>query len=256
MHHRIFLAGASGAIGRRLTPLLRDAGHHVAGMTRSPANTGRLRALGVEPVVVDVFDAASLTRAVGAFRPDIVIHQLTDLPQGLDPARMGEAIERNARIRDEGTYNLVRAALNAGARRLVAQSIAWAYASGPEPHRECDPLDFAAEGSRATSVRGVAALEGWALSSPQIEGIVLRYGQIYGPGTGREQPNGSAPLHVDAAAWAALLACEKGRPGIYNIADDNSYVSLAKSRLELGWAPDFRSAFAEYPDSAHRFPLR
>src|SRR5690606_14138995 len=176
------------------------AGHEVAGTTRSAAKAAALRVLGVRPVVVDVFDAPAVERAVVDFGPEIVIHQLTDLPPGLDPSKMEEATARNARIRDEGTRNLVRAALAAGARRLVAQSIAWAYAPGPEPHAEDDPLDLGAEGRRGVTVAGVAALERQILNAPPLEGIVLRYGQFYGPGTGVDAANGAAPVHVDAAA--------------------------------------------------------
>lgn len=239
MSHRIFLAGASGAIGRRLTPLLRAAGHHVVGTTRTDAGAGTLRALGAEPAIVDVFDAEMLSRAVAAARPDVVIHQLTDLPPGLDPARMAEAGVRNARIRDEGTGNLVRAAIAAGARRLIAQSIAFAYAPGPEPHAEGDPLDIAADGGRAVSVRGVVALENWTLASPPLAGIVLRYGRLYGPGTGAEAAS-APPLHVDAAAYAALLAVDRGDVGIYNIAEANAYAATEKARSALDWREDFR----------------
>ncbi|MGA8259037.1 MAG: NAD-dependent epimerase/dehydratase family protein, partial [Arenicellales bacterium] len=199
MSYRIFLAGASGAIGQRLVPLLRAAGHSVAGTTRSSSKSGQVRTLGAGPVIVDVFDTDALARAVASFEPDIVIHQLTDLPPGLDPSRMDEAIVRNARIRGEGTANLVNAALAAGARRLVAQSIAWAYARGPEPHRESDPLDLGAEGSRGVTIGGVAALEDRVLNSPPLAGVVLRYGRLYGPGTGVDEPPASLPLHVDAA---------------------------------------------------------
>ncbi|MET0706951.1 MAG: NAD-dependent epimerase/dehydratase family protein, partial [Tardiphaga sp.] len=115
MGYRIFLAGASGAIGSRLTPLLHGAGHYVCGSTRSEANADALRALGADPVVVDVFDAPALSRAVASARPDVVIHQLTDLPKDLNPREMGAAIVRTARIRSEGTRNLVRAAIAAGA---------------------------------------------------------------------------------------------------------------------------------------------
>ena len=195
MGYRILLAGASGAIGKRLVPLLRDAGHYVAGTTRSAAKSEMLRALGAEPVVVDVFDAAALSRVAASVRPDIVIHQLTDLPKDLDPSQMAAAIVRNARIRDEGTRNLVEAAIAAGARRLVAQSIAWAYAPGPEPHDESDPLDVAAQGDRGVSIRGVIALEDLTLKSPPLEGVVLRYGQLYGPGTHAQKPSNSAPIH-------------------------------------------------------------
>ena len=142
MGHRIVLAGAYGVIGRRLTPLLHAAGHAVFGTTRSVANADALRALGAEPIVMDVFDEQGLMAAIAAVRPYAVIHQLTDLPDGLDPARMAAAVVRNARIRDLGTRNLVRAAIAAGVRRFIAQSIAWAYAAGPEPHR--DQLDEAA----------------------------------------------------------------------------------------------------------------
>jgi len=240
MGYRIFLAGASGAVGRRLIPQLLGTGHQVTGITRIAAKAEQLRASGVEPLVVDVFDANALSRAVASAKPDIVIHQLTDLPAGLDPSRMGEAIVRNAHIRDEGTRNLVRAAIAAGARRMIAQSIAWAYAPGPEPHGEADPLDGGAEGERGISMAGVIALEKWVLGSPPLAGVVLRYGQLYGPGTGREAPAGSAPLHVDAAAHAALLAVGKAVSGAFNVAEANAYVSTQKAVGELGWRPDYR----------------
>jgi len=133
MGKRIFLAGATGAIGKRLAPLLVQAGHRVVSTTRSPGKAEELSGSGVEPVVVDVFDADALCRAVAAARPEIVIHQLTALPPRLDPALMDEALKANARIREEGTRNLVRAAQAAGSRRLIAQSIAWVYAPGPQP---------------------------------------------------------------------------------------------------------------------------
>jgi len=236
---KIFLAGATGAIGRRLVPLLLDAGHQVTGTTRSPDKGPHLRAAGVEPVVVDVFDAAALSGALSAVRPDIVVHQLTDLPLGLDPSQMAEGTRRNARMRSEGTRNLVSAALEAGVPRLVAQSIAWMYAPGAEPHSEADPLDVQASGSRAITVAGVATLEHLTLSSPPIRGVVLRYGHLYGPNTGTtiaEVPS----VHVDAAAWAALLAIEKAGSGIYNIAEPSGYLSTEKAQGELGFEPGFR----------------
>ena len=237
MPYRIFLAGATGVIGRRLATLLRDAGHEVTGTTRSSQKIDALRAIGVEPAVVDVFDANALAQAVAAARPDIVIHQLTDLPRGLDPAHMDEAIRRNARLRTEGTRHLVDAAVAAGARRLIAQSIAWAYAPGPEPHAESDPLDIGAEGLRAVSVGGIVALERAVLDAP-LEGLVLRYGQLYGPGTGTDRPAGTSPVHVDRAARAALLAVDRGARGAYNIAEPNLHVATDKARTELGWQPD------------------
>jgi nucleoside-diphosphate-sugar epimerase len=236
IHHRIFLAGATGVIGRRLAAMLLEAGHAVTGTTRSPDKSDALRAMDVEPVVVDVFDAEALSRAVAAARPEIVIHQLTDLPRGLDPAEMDDAIRRNARLRTEGTRHLVDASVAAGAQRLIAQSIAWAYAPGPEPHAESDPLDVGAQGLRAVSVGGIVALERAVLDAP-LEGIVLRYGQLYGPGTGTgtDVPTGASPVHVDAAARAALLAVDRGARGIYNIAEPNPHVRTDKARAELGW---------------------
>jgi len=237
---RIFLAGAAGAIGRRLVPLLLGAGHHVVGTTRSAEKADLLRAAGVEPIVLDIFDTAMLTRAASAARPDIVIHQLTDLPPGLDPGQMAEGRKRNTRMRSEGTRSLVSAALASGARRLIAQSIAWMYAPGLQPHSEEDPLDIDAQDTRAITVAGVVTLERLAISSPPIEGIVLRYGHLYGPNTGTDIAGEPPSLHVDAAASAGLLAVEKARKGIYNIAEPNSYLSVEKARHELGFDPSFR----------------
>jgi nucleoside-diphosphate-sugar epimerase len=236
---KIFLAGAAGAIGKRLVPLLLDAGHHVVGTTRSTSKANALRASGVEPVIVDVFDAPALSRAVSAARPDVVIHQLTDLPPGLEPARMAEGTQRNARMRREGTQNLVAAALAAGVHRLVAQSIAWMYAPGPQPHGEDDPLDVHAAGTRAVTAEGVATLERLTTSSPPIDGVVLRYGHLYGPGTGASTAEAPA-LHVDAAAAAAVLALEKAQRGIYNIAEPSGYLSTEKAQRELGFAAGAR----------------
>ena len=232
--YRIFLAGASGAIGRRLIPLLLQAGHSVVGTTRTAAKAESLRTLGIEPAVVDVFDAAALMKAVRAARPEIVIHQLTDLPKDLNPNEMAEGRIRNARIRKEGTRNLVRAAAEAGARRLISQSIAWVYASGPEPHTESDLV--------SPEQAGVITLEDLTLSTPTLEGVVLRYGQLYGHGTHTTTPLGAITVHVDAAAYAALLAVDQGKPGIYNVADPNTYAATSKASTELGWNADFRIA--------------
>ncbi|MCG6859892.1 MAG: NAD(P)-dependent oxidoreductase [Chromatiaceae bacterium] len=237
---KVFLAGATGVIGRRLVPPLIDAGYAVFGTTRSESKVASLKEAGITPVVLDVYDAPTRSTAMKDIRPEIVIHQLTDLPPDLDPSRMDEAIRRNARIRSEGTRNLVDAALASGARRLIAQSIAWAYVPGPEPHRENDVLDIHAKGSRAATVGGVAALEELTLSSPPLDGVVLRYGHLYGPGTGADEPGNGVQVHVDAAAHAALLAIDKGAPGIFKVAEPNGEVTIAKARRELGWDPRFR----------------
>ena len=231
---RIFLAGAAGVIGRRLTPLLVLMGHEVTGTTRSAAKAGQIEASCGRPVVVDVFDAAALTRVMLEARPEIVIHQLTDLPS--DPAQVSSAAETNARLRIDGTRNLMAAAKVAGARRVIAQSIAFAYAPGPEPHHEDDPLNL--EGPRRRSAEGVAGLEWAVLHTPPIEGVVLRYGRLYGPGTWTQVPSPPA-LHVDAAAHAALLAVDRGS-GIYNIAEDDGAVAIARARAQLGFDPTIR----------------
>lgn len=235
---RVFVAGAAGAIGRRLCPLLLAAGWTVIGTTRSHERAAGLEAMGVEPVIVDVFDADMLKQAVCRARPELVMHQLTDLPPALDPARMEQARVRNARIREEGTGNLVAAAVAAGAGRLVAQSIAFAYAPGNMPYGEDAPLALDDPGMGVTA-RAVASLEEQVLNAP-MEGVVLRYGRLYGPGTGFGSPNGDGPLHVDAAAYAALLAATGGQSGVYNVAEDDGTVSSEKALKALGWRPDFR----------------
>jgi uncharacterized protein YbjT (DUF2867 family) len=184
---RIFLAGATGVIGIRLLPLLLAAGHTVAAMTRSEGKRELLASMGAQPIVCDVFDAAALREAVVAFRPDAVLHQLTDLPDSAD--RIPEFAARNARIRTEGTRNLIGAATAAGARHFLAQSIAW------------------------VSSGGAAVLEEHEGQTLKIGGVVVRYGQLYGPGTFYEQSIPAHPrIHVDAAALRTvpLIAAESG----------------------------------------------
>jgi nucleoside-diphosphate-sugar epimerase len=236
---RIFLAGAGGVIGRRLTPLLRSAGHAVSGTTRAADKAGALRALGAEPVVVDVFDAQALARAVLAAAPDVVLHQLTDLAFAPGTPQYEEGLARNARLRIEGTRNLVAAAQAASVKRMVAQSVAFAYAPSTGPRIETDPLNLHAEGAVRKSAEAVAALEQAVLSIP--EGIVLRYGYFYGPGTwSGDVPSRQPSVHVDAAARAALLAVTRGERGIYNVAEDGDAVSSAKAKRDLGFDAGFR----------------
>lgn len=180
---RIFLAGASGVIGRRLVPLLVADGHEVAGMTRSPDRAPLLRSLGAEAVVCDVFDAGGLRDAVVAQRPEVVLHELTDLPD--DAGRVRESGAANARIRREGTRNLLAAASAAGATRFLAQSVAW---------------QLPGDGGAA-----VAELERMVLDAG---GVVLRYGQFYGPGTYHpDGPPAEGPrVHIDEAAARTVAA--------------------------------------------------
>jgi nucleoside-diphosphate-sugar epimerase len=237
---KVFLAGAAGAIGRRLVPLLIEAGHEVTGTTRSGEKACELKARGVDAVVVDVYDAAALRDAVTRARPDVIIHQLTDLPKALDPNRPA-AFGGNTRLRVESTPNLVAAAEAAGVRRLIAQSIAFAYAPGPEPHAETDPL-ASPEGDAPSAVtaRGVRALEQAVLGARGLDGIVLRYGRLWGPGTWNPAPDGRGALHVDAAAHAALLALTRGAAGVYNIAEPDGAVTVDKAQRDLGFNPAFR----------------
>jgi nucleoside-diphosphate-sugar epimerase len=234
---RIFLAGASGAIGRRLTPLLLGAGHEVTGSTRAEKVARELDSAGVHGVVADVYDADALKRAIVAARPDVVIHQLTDLPRVFDEKELVAAYPRNARIRIEGTRNLIAAARTAGARRFIVQSVAFAYAPGHQPYVETDPLNLT-DGPRLPTVRAAADMEQQVLVSG-MEPVVLRYGLLYGPGTWTEEPARKPPVHVDAAAQAAFLTLTRGS-GIYNIADDEGMVSIKKARKELGFDPSFR----------------
>lgn len=228
---RVFVAGATGAIGRVLCRLLIQDGWDVTGTTRSNERADHLRAGGVTPVVVDVFDRQALIDAVSTAQPQVVMHQLTDLPQHATPENMAAARVRNARLREVGTDNLVAAALAAGATRMVAQSIAFAYAAGPQPYTEESPLDAGAYSS-------VIKLEQRVLGSG-LAAVILRYGRLYGPNTWTLVPPEQGPVHVDAAADAARRAMTLGQ-GIYNIAEDGNTLMSEKARRELLWHPQFR----------------
>jgi UDP-glucose 4-epimerase len=191
---RIFLAGASGVLGSRIVPLLIDDGHQVAAMTRSPDKVEPLRALGTEPVLCDVFDASKLKAEVAAFGPEMVMHQVTDLPDERD--QLGDYGARNDRMRIEGTRNLIAAARAADADRILAQSIAWLPPGRAE---------------------AVEALERQVL---EAKGVVLRYGQLYGAGTFYEDQIPDHPrIHVDEAAKATIRHL-KAQPGILVLAED------------------------------------
>jgi nucleoside-diphosphate-sugar epimerase len=236
---RVFLAGAYGAIGRRLVPLLINAGHDVTGTTRSPEAAEKLAKAGVHPAVLDIFDAPAIAAAVRSAAPEFIIHQLTDLPREFDQVRISAAYPANARIRIEGTRNLIAAAQGSPVHRFIVQSIAFGYPPGGEPHHETDPLNID-DSLRAVTVRAALEMEQQVIGQPNIAGMVLRYGLLYGPGTWHMTATRKPALHVDAAAHAALLAMTRGSAGIYNIADDEGIVSIAKARALLGFDPQFR----------------
>jgi len=211
---RVFLAGASGVIGIRLLPLLVSSGHVVAGMTRSPRKTSSMRALGAEPVVCDVYDADALRATVVRFRPDVVIHQLTDLPD--DAARIPEFAARNDRMLREGTRNLLAAARAAHARRIFAQSIAWEL-----------------PGERGLRYREheQAVLD--------AGGVVIRYGQLYGPGTYYPaEPPAPPRIGVEQAArrTAALLDAPAGIVELVEQPGDTGPVSATRIPREIAHA--------------------
>jgi nucleoside-diphosphate-sugar epimerase len=235
---RIFVAGATGVIGQRLVPGLVEGGHEVTALTRSCDRARRLRSIGATPAVGDVYDVGALTAAVRDAEPEVVVHLLTSLPRRFRPRAATTATDR---IRREGTRNLLRAASAAGARRVIAESIAFLYAPGPwraategqAPYVDA-PAPFDA------TVAAVLDLERQVLAAEDLEGIVLRFGWLYGPGTwyapdgsiGRDVRRRRHPivgdgagvfsfLHVDDAAGAAQAALGQVRAGIYNVADDD-----------------------------------
>jgi uncharacterized protein YbjT (DUF2867 family) len=193
---RIYLAGASGVIGSRLVPLLVDAGHTVGAMTRSADKAGRLTSMGAQPIVCDVFDRAALIGAVRTFSPDVLLHELTDLPDALENlATEGSLL--NARIRSEGTRNLLDALDGLTGTKVLAQSVAWTMPPGPEAD-------------------AVASLEESVLAA---NGVVLRYGMFYGPGTYFEKGLPPEPrVQIDAAA-ARTVEALGAASGVLTIVD-------------------------------------
>jgi 2-alkyl-3-oxoalkanoate reductase len=236
---RIFLAGASGAIGSRLVPQLVAAGHTVVGTTRHKDKADRLRFLGAEPAVLDPLDAAAVRAAVVAAAPDVLVHELTALSTATSPRSFTKAFVETNRLRTEGTDILLDAARAAGVRRVVAQSFGgWPYArTGGPVKTEDDPLDPNPVPAAAPGLAAIRHLE--EAVTGYGEGIALRYGGFYGPGTSLE-PGGPyvelvrkrrfpivgdgagvwSFLHIEDAASATVAAIERGAPGLYNIADD------------------------------------
>ncbi len=238
---KVFIAGAGGAVGRRLVPQLIAAGHDVTAMTRSEAKAGELRALGAEVATADALAKAAVIQAVMRAEPEVVINELTALRGVTSYRRFDHVFARTNRLRTEGTAHLLAAAQAAGARRLIAQSYGgWNYArTGTALKVEDDPFDPSPPAHQRESLQAIRRLEATVLGADHVEGIVLRYASFYGPGTNIAADGDICELvrkrrlpligdgggvwsftHVDDAAAATLLAVDHGAPGVYNIGDD------------------------------------
>jgi nucleoside-diphosphate-sugar epimerase len=237
---RVFVAGGTGVIGRRLVPQLIAAGHQVTATTRRAEKAELLRSLGATPAVLDALDPEAVMAAVRAVAPDVVMNQLTELPPRWDPRKLGPWYARTSRLRVEGTRHLLAACRAAGARRFVYQSIAFMYVlRGPWVVDEDAPIAVHAPEPFGAAIRATMEGERLALEAEGVEGVVLRYGQLYGPGTyyapdgdfARQARRRGIPivgrgdgvfsfLHVDDAASAAGCAVTRGR-GVYNVVDDD-----------------------------------
>ncbi|HSD23801.1 MAG TPA: NAD(P)-dependent oxidoreductase [Solirubrobacterales bacterium] len=240
---KVFVAGASGALGKQLVPMLVADGHEVTGMTRSPAKRDPIRELGARPAVADALDPEAVAQAVAVAEPEVVIHELT----AVDAGSMGRSIDRmfalTNRLRTEGTDHLLAAARAVGVKRFIAQSFAgWPFErTGGPVKTEDHPLQTSPPKSVSHSLEAIRYLEQTVTHAEGIEGLVLRYGGFYGPGTSlginpdgaqiemfrkRRLPvigNGAgiwSLVHIQDAAAATAAAVKRGRPGIYNIVDD------------------------------------
>ena len=260
---KVFVAGATGAIGRRLVPALVDDGHEVTGMTaRAGGGEDAVRALGAEPVVADGLEAEAVRRAVFAAEPEVVVHEMTGLGGVASYRNFDRSFELTNRLRTTGLDNLLDAATAVGARRFVAQSFGnWNYAPEGGPVKtEADPLDPDPPATMSKSLGAIRYLERAVLESEEVEGVVLRYANLYGPGAsmgkggglldqvrGRKVPiigDGAGVwsfIHLDDAAGATALAVDRGAPGVYNVADDEPAAASA-------WVPELaRIAGAKPP---------
>jgi nucleoside-diphosphate-sugar epimerase len=252
---KVFVAGATGAIGSRLVPALVERGHEVVGTTRTAAKAERLRRFGAEPVVFDALDPIAVKDAVAGASPEVVVHQLTAIPEALNPRRLDDQFAETNRLRTEGMDHLLEAAQATGARRIVAQSFAaWVYArTGGPVKTEDDPIETDPPASVRETLAAILHVERALAAAADLEGIALRYGGFYGPGTSiceggpivemvrkRRLPivgGGGGVwsfIHIDDAAAATVAAIEGGAPGIYNVADDEP-ASVAT------WLPELAS---------------
>jgi 2-alkyl-3-oxoalkanoate reductase len=234
---RVFVAGAAGAIGQQLLPQLTAAGHQVTATTRSPGKLELLRGLGAEAVVVDGLDAAAVGEAVARSEPEVVVHQMTSLAGATSLRRFDKEFAVTNRLRTEGTGHLLTAATAAGARRFIAQSYTgWTNVRAGGPVKgEDDPLDPAPPAAQRETLAAIGRLEQVVPPATPIQGIVLRYGFLYGPGASesfvslirkRRVPiigDGAGIwsfVHVYDAAAATVAALDRGGPGVYNVVDD------------------------------------
>jgi nucleoside-diphosphate-sugar epimerase len=238
---KVFVAGGSGVIGGYLVPELVERGHEVVATTTTPAKEATLQASGAQSAVLDVLERDEVVRVVEEARPDVVVHQATALSGELSLRRFDASFARTNRLRTEGLDNVIRAAVAAGARRLVAQSFTgWPNERrGGTVKKEDDPLDADPPSSARATLAALRALEGRVTSCGEVAGVVLRYGTLYGPGTalgpggdvlnavgrGRMPLVGSGAgvwsfLHVRDMARATAAAVEGADAGIYNIVDD------------------------------------
>ncbi len=240
---RIFVAGATGALGKQLVPQLVEAGHEVTAMTRSESKTGLLREMGAEPVVADALDADAVGAAVAAAEPDVVINQLTAISDDPDWRNPDREFAQTNRLRTEGTDILLSAAIAAGARRYIGQSFTgWPFArEGSLVKDEDAPLTDDPPKGVVEMLAAISHLESAVTGAEGIEGVVLRYGGFYGPNTSlAAHPDGSMvetvrkrklPLvgkgsgmwsfvHIADAASATVAAVERGGPGLYAVVDD------------------------------------
>ncbi|HLU33008.1 MAG TPA: NAD(P)-dependent oxidoreductase [Natronosporangium sp.] len=242
MTTRVFLAGATGVVGRRLVPALVARGYEVVGTTRHQRKTDLIRDAGAEPVVLDPLDRSAVVSAVVEAKPDVVIHQLTALGEiPLDYKRFDQHFAATNLLRTKGVHILMDAAIRAGARRFIAQSYAgWpAERTGGPVKTEDDPLDPHPVAGARNSHAAIRELESTVTGTTDIEGVVLRYGGFYGPSTGFEHGGPLLKLvqqrklpvvgrgtgvwslvHIDDVAAPTVAAVEEGAPGIYHITDD------------------------------------
>ena len=264
---KIFVAGATGAIGKPLVTQLLAGGYEVVALSRSPNHNDALRALGAEPAVADALDRAAVIEAVKRAEPDLIVHELTALTGVKSLKKFDEEFAMTNRLRTEGTDNLLAAAQAAGVKRFIAQSYGnWNYGrTGNAPKTEDDPLDTNPPANQRQSFAAIQHLEAAVAGATGIEGIALRYGNLYGPGTGIARDGDLAALvrkrmfpiigegegvwshiHVDDAASATIAAIQRGSPGVYNIVDDEpAPVSV--------WLPELARALGAKPPL--RFPV-